>query len=351
MFKVALAGAAMAAALWAGPATAQNAGKVQLAPGFSVDAELLRKAQAEGKTNFWCSFPEPECAQTVSEFEKLTKVKVDFVRLSTGGILTRMSKERAANIFSVDVISHGDPPVWNDIYKAKKWITAYEAEGMKTYPAQFKDPDGAYAAHWLIANGIGYNTKLVSPADVPKSYADLLKPRWKGQIVMPHPKHSGGFAEAVAILSGMLGWDWFEKLNKNAPLVTIGSQFNVKPVVLNGERQAAIHAADAIFLVDAAQGKPVGVVYPEEGTVVNQLFAGLVANAPQPNAGKLLLEWLHSPPMQSMLASHYWLVPHPDAVYPKDRVPLKDLKILTLPATQGASATSAKEKFSDIFGG
>jgi iron(III) transport system substrate-binding protein len=351
MFKVALAGAATAAALWIGAATAQTGGRVELAPGFSVDAELLKKAQAEGKTSFWCSFPEPECAQTAADFEKLTKVKVDFVRLSTGGILTRISKERAAGIFSVDVISHGDPPVWEDIYKAKKWITPYVAEGMTKYPAEFKDPGGYYAAHWMIANGIGYNTKLVSQADLPKSYADLLKPRWKGQIVMPHPKHSGGFAEAVAILSGMLGWDFFEKLNKNAPLVTIGSQFNVKPVVLNGERQLAIHAADAIFLVDAAQGKPVGVVYPEEGTVVNQLFAGLVANAPQPNAGKLLLEWLHSAPMQTTLATHYWLVPHPDAVYPKDRVPLKDLKILTLPASEAASAASAKEKFSDIFGG
>jgi len=168
---------------------------------------------------------------------------------------------------------------------------------------------------------------------------------------MPHPKHSGGFAEAVAILSSMLGWGFFENLNKNAPLVTIGSQFNIKPIIVNGERQLGLHGADAIFLVEKAQGKPVDVVYPEEGTVVNQLFCGLLADAPQPNAGRLLLEFLHSAPFQTTLAANYWLVPHPEAEYPKDRVPLKDLKLLTLPAAEAASATSAKEKFSDIYGG
>jgi iron(III) transport system substrate-binding protein len=335
--------------MWTGTAMAQD--KVELEPGFSVDRELLAKAQKEGKVSYWCSLTEPECAKAAKRFEAISKVKVDFVRLSTGGILTRITKERSAGIHSVDVISHGDPPVWETIYKPKKWLVPYVAEGVKKYAKEYKDADGFYAAHWMIANGFGYNTKQVSASEVPKRYSDLLDPRWKGKIAMPHPKHSGGFNEAVTILSKMFGWEFFEKLKANQPLVTVGSQFNLRPIIVNGERQIALHGADALFIIEKKKGSPVDVVYPEEGTVLNQIFCGLVSDSPNPNAGRLLLEWLHSASYQTTVAESYWLVPHPDAKYPADRTPLKDLKVLTLPGSEAQSATEARQRFSDIFGG
>jgi iron(III) transport system substrate-binding protein len=349
VLKMKMCGAVAATLLWTGAAMAQAT--VELEPGFSVDKELLAKAQKEGKVSYWCSLTEPECAQAAKRFEEISKIKVEFVRLSTGGMLTRITKERSANIHSVDIISHGDPPVWETIYKPKKWLVQYVAEGVKKYSKEYKDAEGFYAAHWMIANGFGYNTSQVSAADVPKKYTDLLDPRWKGKIAMPHPKHSGGFNEAVTILSKMFGWDFFQKLNANQPLVTIGSQFNLKPIIVNGERQIALHGADALFISEAKKGSPVGIIYPEEGTVINQIFCGLVADGPNPNAGKVLMEWLHSASYQTTVAASYWLVPHPDATYPTDRVPLKDLKVLTLPGTEAQSATEAREKFSDIFGG
>jgi len=349
MLRVTACAAAAATIVLTGAAMAQST--VELEPGFSVDKELLEKAQKEGKVSYWCSLTEPECAVAAKRFEEISKIKVEFVRLSTGGILTRITKERSAGIHSVDIISHGDPPVWETIYKPKKWLVHYVAEGVKRYAKEYKDPEGFYAAHWMIANGFGYNKNQVSEADAPKKYTDLLDPRWKGKIAMPHPKHSGGFNEAVTILSKMFGWDFFQKLNANQPLVTIGSQFNLRPIIVNGERQIALHGADALFLTEAKKGSPVGVIYPEEGTVLNQIFAGLVANGPNPNAGKILLEWLHSASYQTTVATNYWLVPHPDAKYPADRLPLKDMKVLTLPGSEAQSATEAREKFSDIFGG
>ena len=254
---------------------------VELEPGLSVDRELLEKAQKEGKVSYWCSLTEPECAQAAKRFEEISKIKVEFVRLSTGGILTRITKERSAGIHSVDVISHGDPPVWETIYKPKKWLVQYVAQGVKKYAKEYKDPEGFYAAHWMIANGFGYNTNQVSEADAPKKYTDLVDPRWKGKIAMPHPKHSGGFNEAVTILSKMFGWEFFQKLNANQPLVTIGSQFNLRPIIVNGERQIALHGADALFLSEAKKGSPVGIIYPEEGTVIESDLRGSSGEWPQ----------------------------------------------------------------------
>lgn len=337
-------------AIGTGTTVAQQA--TELMPGFKVDSKLLADAQKEGKVVFWCSLREQECALTSNKFEELTKIKVEFVRLSTGPTITRLSQERAAGIHSVDVISHSDQGVWESIYKPKKWLVKYVPAGTRGYAPEFKDPDGTYFAHFLIANGIGFNKNGVPADQLPKKYTDLLDPKFKGKIVMPHPKHSGGTAETVAILAKMLGWKFFEGLKKNDILILVGSQFNLNPVVANGERQLALQATDAMFISDAAEGKPVGVIYPEEGTVVNAMYTGLVADAPHPNAGKLLLEWIHNAQLQTMIAASNWLMPNPDVNYPEGRTKLKDLKILSLsPHEAKDGIAKAQEKFSDLFGG
>lgn len=325
---------------------------VELSPGFKVDGALLRDAQKEGAVVFWCSLRDQECALVSNRFTELTKVKAEFVRISTGPTLTRLSQERASGIYSVDVISHSDQSVWEAVYKQKKWLVKYTPEGATHYAKEFQDPDGYYFAHFLIANGLGYNAQVLTGKDIPRSYADLLDPRFKNKVVMPSPKYSGGFAETIAVLARVLGWDYFEKLQKNGVMVKAGSQFALVPIVESGERVVAIQGTDALFLADAKQGKPGNIVYPTEGTVLNSIYAGLMDHAPHPNAGKLFLEWLHSAASQSDVAAAYWLVPHPDAKYPSGRVTLKDIKVLTLSAQEAAKATeAAKERFADLFGG
>lgn len=330
------------------PALAQ---KQQLSESFSVDPALLAAAQKEGKVVFWCSLRAQECAVLTKRFEELTKVKTEVIRVSTGPALTRLSQERTAGIHSVDVLSHSDQSVWNGIYKEKKWLVQYTPEGARSYDQHYKDPDGYYYAHFLIANGIGLNTQHIKGNDVPTGYADLLDPKYKGKIVMPHPNYSGGFAETVAILYKLMGPDFFKKLKQNDVMVKAGSQFTLNPIVATGERQLAIQGTDALFITDAQQGKPVDIVYPKEGTIVNAMFTGLVADAPNPNAGKLLLEWIHSAESQSAVAADNWLVPHPQATYPKGRKTLKDIQVLTLSPEEAKRIPEVKRDFADIFGG
>ena len=116
----------------------------------------------------------------------------------------------------------------------------------------------------MLANGFGYNTNQVSEADAPKKYSDLLDPV-EGKIAMPHPKHSGGFNEAVTILSKMYGWDFFQKLNINQPLVTIGSQFNLEADHQWRTRDRASWRRCPLFISEKKKGSPVGIIYPKEG--------------------------------------------------------------------------------------
>ena len=325
---------------------------VALEPGFEVDKVLLEAAKKEGKVVYWCGWREPECRETSAKFTTLTGVEVEFTRLSTGPQVQRLGQERGAGVYSVDVIHHGEPGVWETLYKPKKWLVPYMPAGAKKYSSEYRDEAGLYAVQFLVGSPIGYNKNLISEADAPKGWADLLDPKYKGKIAMPHAKHSGGFAETVTALGKIVSPDYFKKLKANDPLVVSGSQFSLNPIVANGERAIALAPVESSFVDDIKTGKPLGLVYPKEGMVVIRIFSAVVANAPHPNAAKLFQEWLHSPVLQTMLAQTGNLVPHPDARYPEGRKRLSEIKTFSLPVDEAASlAAESKEAFADIYGG
>ena len=86
------------------------------------------------------------------------------------------------------------------------------------YPPEHKDADGLYPpASATIVTGsaiIAYNTDLVKKEDAPKSFADLLDPKWTGKICKAHPGYSGTIMTATFQMQRDLGWEYLEKLAK-----------------------------------------------------------------------------------------------------------------------------------------
>jgi iron(III) transport system substrate-binding protein len=139
--------------------------------------------------------------------------------------------------------------------------------------------------HFLV-----YNTRKVAEADAPRRWTDLLDPKWRNQVALPHPAFSGCGGVWVVGLRKAYGWKYFEDLAKNNP--RIGRSF-VDPVTLltAGECMVGPGPANSAFPA-IAKGNPIGFVYPADGCSLCVSPSAIPAIAPHPNAARLFLDWM-----------------------------------------------------------
>ena len=84
------------------------------------------------------------------------------------------------------------------VWKRNNWLAAYVPEDVaKHYDKAYYDADGFEVVTRVLVSPIGYNTNLVKKEDAPKSFADLLDPKWKGKMVKAHPGYSGTIMTAT----------------------------------------------------------------------------------------------------------------------------------------------------------
>ena len=137
------------------------------------------------------------------------------VRVERSGgerIFQRIGQEYASKIHAVDVVNSSDAAHFI-VWKRDGLLAPYVPEDVaEHYPAEHKDPDGLYASWRIWLCVIGYNTKLVTREEAPKSFADLLDPKWIGKIVKAHPGYSGTIMTATFQIARDIGWEYFEKL-------------------------------------------------------------------------------------------------------------------------------------------
>ncbi len=131
-------------------------------------------------------------------------------------VFQRIGQEYASNIHAVDVVNSSDAAHFI-VWKRDGLLAPYVPEDVaKFYPAEHKDPDGQFASFRVWLSVIAYNTNLVKAEDAPKSFADLLDPKWVGKIVKAHPGYSGTIMTATYQMARDLGWDVFREARQAA---------------------------------------------------------------------------------------------------------------------------------------
>ena len=316
-----------------------------------VTPELIDAAKKEGTVVFYTAMDVEVGAKLGTAFEaKYPGVHAQVERSGAERIFQRVAQEYASNIHAVDAIDSSD--VAHLLYwKSEGLLAQDEPEEVARWQQGARDTDGYYAANRATLSVVGYNTKLVTAEEAPKSYADLLDAKWKGKIVKAHPGYSGNIMTATFELSRALGWDYFKKLGQQQIMQVQSSTEPPKKLAL-GERPLMFDGNEYNALLVKQRGAPVEIVYPSEGTPLVSGSAGVMKDAPHPNAGRLFISFLFSREGQQLLVDMGQLRSfHPDVKEPADRVPLSKIKVLTAdPAEQEKAIQEIKRRYAEYFG-
>jgi len=320
-------------------------------PPVPVTPDLVAAAQKEGKVVFYTAMDVQVGEGLAQAFAaKYPGIDVAVERSGAERIFQRVGQEYASGIHAVDVIDSSDTAHLR-YWKEQSWLAAFLPEDVARWPEQQRDSDGFYATNRATLSVLGYNTRLVKPDDAPRSYADMLDAKWRGKIVKAHPGYSGNIMTATFALSHLLGWDYFKRLGQQQVMQVQSSTEPPKKLAL-GERPLMFDGNEYNALIVKAQGAPVAIVYPAEGTPLVGGSAGVMKDAPHPNAARLFLCYLFSREGQQLLVDKGHLRSfHPDVKEPADRVPLAQIKLLTAdPAAEEKAIEEIKAKYAEYFG-
>ena len=225
-------------------------------PASAVTPALIEAAKKEGKVVFYTSIDLPVAEQIAKAFEaKYPGIAVRVERTGAERVFQRIGQEYASRIYAVDVVNSSDAAHFI-VWKRDGILEPYVPEDVaKYYPAEHKDPDGTFATFRAWVCVIGYNTNLVKAEDAPKSFADLLDPKWTGKIVKAHPSYSGTIMTATYQMSRDLGWEYFEKLAKQKVMQVQSSADPPKKLAL-GERAVMADGNEYNMFQLEGEGQP-----------------------------------------------------------------------------------------------
>ena len=164
-------------------------------PPEPVTPSLIEAAKKEGQVSYYTSTDLPVAEKLAKAFEaKYPDIAVRVERTGAERVFQRIGQEYASNIHACDVVNSSDA-AHSIVWKNGNLLEAYVPEDVaKFYPVEHKDPDGMFASFRVWVSIIAYNTNLVKKEEAPKSFADLLDPKWKGKIVKAHPGYKIGRA-------------------------------------------------------------------------------------------------------------------------------------------------------------
>ncbi len=337
--------AAIGGAVFAQPLRAAAPAATPLTPA------LIEAARKEGKIAFYSALELNVSEKLARAFEaKYPGVSARVERSGAERVFQRINQEQDSRINGCDLVCSTDPAHFI-FWKRKDLVAPYVPEEVaKNLPPDRINPDGTSATVCAWFSVIGYNTDLVKPEEAPKSYADLLDPKWKGKIVKGHPGYSGAILTATYQISRDLGWSYFEKLAQQK-VMQVQSAAEPPRKIAAGERAVQADGNDYSLALYKDAGRPVEIVYASEGTPQIIVETGIFRSAPNPNAARLFQHFLFSVEGQQIFIDFAHRSFHAQVKDRPGRTPLSAIKAMKGdPAAVEAQSEEIKARYTKIFG-
>lgn len=230
--------------------------------------------------------------QIFKAFEQDTGIKVEFLDISSGEVLSRAKAQKGKAV--ADVWFGGGADGFMAAAK-EGLLEKYISEESKNIPDGYKDKEGNWTGMSIVTAGLVVNKDVCKEKNIPipQTWAELTDSKYKNEILMPNPNISG---TSYCIISSLLqtwgtdkGWKYFEELNKNIPYYPQrGGEPPQKAVA--GEIAIAISPLDG-EQIDKGKGKNVANVFPKDGVPWTPAPVAIFKGAENMDAAKKFVDW------------------------------------------------------------
>ena len=260
---------------------------------------ILQGARKEGSLVFYTSMTADQAQKVLAAFKaKYPFVEPKIFRAVGERLLTKIMTEVQAGRYEFDAVQSAESQAY--FLKKKNLLLKYVSPEVKNIQKPFFDPEGYWAAVYIMPNVIAYNTLMVKRNEVPRSDDDLLNPKWKGKIAMDHTKPEW-FAWKLKRMGDEKGLAYMKKLGAQEfrlypglSLITNLLAAGEFPLVLN----TYLHNVEEI----KRKGGPVDWITQDPVFTKFQPL-GIGARASHPNAAKLFADFMFSEDGQNIIAS------------------------------------------------
>lgn len=264
----------------------------------SPDA-VVEAAKKEGALVFYTSMTVGQAQEMLNAFKaKYPFLEPKMYRAVGERLLTKIMTEVQAGRYEFDVVQSAETQAY--FLKKKNLLMKYVSPEAKNLPRAFVDPQGTWAAVYIMPNVTAFNTQMVKRSEVPRSYEEFLNPKWKGKIGMD-PTKPEWFAWMLKQMGEEKGLAYMRKLAAQdlrfypgLSLLTNLLASGEFPLLLNDY----LHTAEEI----KRKGGPVDWVAQDPVYTKFQPI-GIGAKAPHPNAAKLFVDFVLSAEGQKIIAS------------------------------------------------
>ena len=259
------------------------------APSFAQDAKQIEAAKKDGKLVVYGTMQSDIFELLQKAFHKKTGIAVDYWRTSATKVMERALSEARAGKALFDLIMSTEDTM--RIMLKEGILAKYDSPMNRDFPKDAIDPDlGPRARNHIV--GIVYNKSIINPADAPKTLEDLVKPQYRGKLVMADPTLHTTTAQWLVNLHKLIGKEKADKFVRDLAAMkpTLVESFGpAADRVTSGEIPIAISYVYYVYL-NGLKGAPLD--YVRTGKFLGDAsYLTLFHKAPHPNAAKAFIDF------------------------------------------------------------
>jgi iron(III) transport system substrate-binding protein len=305
--------------------------------------KLIDGAKKEGALVWYISASIEDAKAILLAFnKKYPFLKTDFFRAGSARLFNRIMNEVRAGKVLFDLVAVRGLET-HQLVKAGL-LQPYVSPESAAYPAGFKDSKGYWVDYFDSYNVIGYNTQLVAREQAPKSWEDLLDPKWKGKIALDEENFS--WYGAMTQKWGKEKTQRYMRALAKQDIQLRNGQTLIAQLMAAGEFSVAMVLAHRIEKMKE-QGAPVAWVTTLDPVTVSLHPIGIAAKAPHPNAAKLFVDFILSKDGQQLLLSIERTPARPGI---DTKMEAKKLQLFPMPPELGERYEQFQKEFREIFG-